>query len=52
MVADVLLPTQETEIDARKYDDERGEVVCFISCCALLLGVISFLDIDLYASTV
>lgn len=27
MVADVTLPSLETEIDARKYDDERGEVV-------------------------
>jgi histone-binding protein RBBP4 len=27
MVADVTLPTPEAEIDARKYDDERGEVV-------------------------
>jgi histone-binding protein RBBP4 len=26
MVADVILPTPEAEIDARKYDDERGEV--------------------------
>eukprot|EP01041_Mallomonas_annulata_P012346 gene12346-25976_t len=26
MVADVMLPLPETEIDARKYDDERGEV--------------------------
>ena len=27
MVADVTLPSPEAEIDARKYDDERGEVV-------------------------
>mmetsp|Transcript_28359 Transcript_28359/g.28652 ORF Transcript_28359/g.28652 Transcript_28359/m.28652 type:complete len:448 (-) Transcript_28359:199-1542(-) len=26
MVAEVMLPLPETEIDARKYDDERGEV--------------------------
>lgn len=29
MVADVILPTPEAEIDARKYDDDRGEVVRF-----------------------
>jgi hypothetical protein len=28
MVAEVLLPLPETEIDARAYDDQRGEVVC------------------------
>jgi histone-binding protein RBBP4 len=27
MVAEVLLPLPETEIDARTYDDQRGEVV-------------------------
>lgn len=27
MVAEVCLPLSTTEIDARKYDDERGEVV-------------------------
>lgn len=27
MVADVALPLAGTEIDARRYDDERGEVV-------------------------
>ena len=26
MIADVCLPLAESEIDARKYDDEKGEV--------------------------
>lgn len=30
MVAEVLLPLPEAEIDARTYDDQRGEVVCSI----------------------
>ena len=31
MIAEVSLPLPETEIDARKYDDEKGEVVSFNS---------------------
>lgn len=30
MVADVLLPNPESEIDARKYNDDSKEVVCYI----------------------
>lgn len=26
MIAEILLPNADAEIDARKYDDERGEV--------------------------
>ena len=40
LVAEVLLPVPEAEIDARKYDDEKGEVVrhLFVS----LLSDLSF----------
>ena len=47
LLAEVSLPLSNTEIDARKYDDERGEVVsnrlhivkyAIHSCAALLKG--------------
>jgi hypothetical protein len=38
----VLLPNEDTEIDARNYDDQRGEVVrsimCFIISVIYILG--------------
>ena len=37
MVAEVCLPLAHAEIDARKYDDERGEVVSSTFVCDLLL---------------
>lgn len=40
MIADVLLPLPDAEIDARKYDDERGEVGGFG-------GVLSKIDIKI-----
>jgi hypothetical protein len=37
MVADVLLPNPETEIDARKYNDDSKEVVSYIYIYTILL---------------
>jgi histone-binding protein RBBP4 len=41
MVADVTLPSPEAEIDARKYDDERGEVVSILPGLYAVLWVSS-----------
>lgn len=49
MVAEVLLPLPETEIDARTYDDQRGEVV---SLYYFIYSIISYLfQLSIYLLT-